>query len=62
MSRGIGNRKGTYSSRDPPPPVPRAAEAFVAVDCASLPENLLESELFGHEKDPSPAHSRPSPA
>src|SRR5208282_4000868 len=29
---------------------PRAAEAFVAVDCASLPENLLESELFGHEK------------
>jgi len=28
----------------------RATEAFVAVDCASLPESLLESELFGHEK------------
>jgi DNA-binding NtrC family response regulator len=29
---------------------PRAAQAFIPVDCASLPENLLESELFGHEK------------
>ncbi|MFQ5830706.1 MAG: sigma-54-dependent transcriptional regulator [Candidatus Methylomirabilia bacterium] len=29
---------------------PRAAEAFIPVDCASLPESLLESELFGHEK------------
>ena len=28
----------------------RMKSAFVPVDCASLPENLLESELFGHEK------------
>ena len=29
---------------------PRAAEPFVKIDCASLPEHLLESELFGYEK------------
>lgn len=29
---------------------PQAESAFTAINCAAIPENLLESELFGHEK------------
>lgn len=38
---------------------PRSAEPFIAVNCAAVPETLIESHLFGHERGSfSGAHSR----
>jgi transcriptional regulator with GAF, ATPase, and Fis domain len=29
---------------------PRKVKPFVAINCAAIPETLIESEIFGHEK------------
>lgn len=37
----------------------RSGKSFLAINCAAIPDNLLESELFGHEKGSfTGAHSR----
>ncbi len=36
----------------------RKGKPFVTVNCGAIPENLVESTLFGHEKGPSPVPPR----
>ena len=37
----------------------RRGEAFVEVNCGALPEGVVESELFGHEREHLLAHKQP---
>lgn len=40
----------------------RAGKPFIAINCAAIPDNLLEATLFGYERAPSPAPRPHRPA
>jgi transcriptional regulator with PAS, ATPase and Fis domain len=41
-------------------PASRRAHPFVQINCAAIPKDLLESELFGYDAGPLPAPGRPA--
>ena len=45
-----GTGKELVARDDPPPEPRRKAAPFVAVNCGAISPNLIESELFGHER------------
>ena len=49
ITGGNRNRQGTHCPCYPQQS-PRSAKAFVTVNCAAVPRDLIASELFGHEK------------
>ena len=49
-ARRVGHRQGTAGARAAPGVRTGSDKRFVAINCAAIPDTLLESELFGYEK------------